>query len=75
MAFVTKDQKLSTVAKILYENYICNFGTPVQMHSDWGANFTSTIITELCSLLGFKSLRLTHIALKVMDKWDGCTKP
>ena len=28
MAFVTKDQKASTVAKILYENYICIFRAP-----------------------------------------------
>ena len=41
MAFVTNEQKANTVAKILYENCIYIFGTPVQMHSDnQGANFT-----------------------------------
>ena len=35
MAFVTKDQKASTIAKKLYKNYICIFGAPVKLHSDW----------------------------------------
>ena len=34
MAFVTKDQKASTVTKKLYENYICIFGAPTRLHSD-----------------------------------------
>ena len=54
MAFVTKDQKASMVAKKIYENYICIFGAPAKLHSDWGANFTSTVIAKLCSLLGFQ---------------------
>ena len=54
MAFVMKDQKASTAAKKLYENYICIFGAPTRFHSDWGANFTSAVIAELCSLLGIQ---------------------
>ena len=52
MAFITKDQKASTVVKKLYENYICIFGAPTGLHSDQGANFTSTVIAELCSPFG-----------------------
>ena len=59
MAFITKDQKASTIAKKLYENYICIFGAPAKLHSDWGANFTSTIIAELCSLLGIQKSKMT----------------
>ena len=59
MAFITKDQKASTVAKKLYENYICIFGAPVKLHSDQGANFTSTVIAELCSLLGIQKSKMT----------------
>ena len=54
MAFIMKDQKASTIAKKLYENYICIFGAPARLHSDWGTNFTSTVIAELCSLLGIQ---------------------
>ena len=59
MAFVTKDQKGSTITRKLYENYICIFGAPAQIHSDRGANFTSMVITELCSLLGIQKSKTT----------------
>ena len=59
MASVTSNQKASTVAKILYEHYICIFGAPAQLHSDHGANFTSTVIAELCSLLGIQKSKMT----------------
>ena len=54
MDFIMKDQKASTIAKKLYKNYIHIFGAPARLHSDWGANFTSTVIAELCSLLGIQ---------------------
>ena len=57
MAFVTKDQKASTIARKLYKNYICIFGAPAQLHSDHRANFTSIVIAELCSLLGIQKLK------------------
>ena len=59
MAFIMKDQKASTVAKKLYENYICIFGTPTRLQSNQGANFTSTVIAELCCLLGIQKSKTT----------------
>ena len=59
MAFIVKDQKASTVAKKLYENYICIFGAPTKLHSDQGANCTITVIAELCSLLGIQKSKMT----------------
>ena len=49
------------MAKKLYENYICIFGAPAQLHSDHGANFTSTVIAELCSLLGIHEIENNSI--------------
>ena len=74
MAFITKDQKASTIAKKLYENYICIFGAPAKLHSDQGANFTSTVIAELCSLLGIQKSKMTPYCPRAMGKWRGCTK-
>ena len=45
-----------TVAKFLYQVYILIFGTPARLLSDWGANFMSSIIDEMCKLLGMKKL-------------------
>ena len=56
MVYVTPNQTAKTVAKFLYQGYISIFGTPARLLSDWGANFMSSIIDELCMLLGMKKL-------------------
>ena len=51
-AVVTRDQKATTVAKILFKNWFLPFGIPGRIHSDQGRNFESEIISELCKLYG-----------------------
>ena len=57
MAYVTPDQTAKTVTKYLYQGYISIFGAPARLLSDWGANFMSSIIDEMCNLLGMKKLQ------------------
>ena len=59
MAFITKDQKVKTVAHILYERFIVVFGMPTKLISDCGANFTSALVKELCSAFGIQRCRTT----------------
>ena len=59
MAFITKDQKAKTVARILYERFIAVFGAPAKLLSDRGANFTSALVEELCSAFGIQKCRTT----------------
>lgn len=35
-AYPTKDQKASTVARVLWRNLFCCFGFPVKLHADQG---------------------------------------
>ena len=56
MAYVTSNQTAKTITKFLYQGYISIFGTPARLLSDWGANFMSSIIDELCMLLRLKKL-------------------
>ena len=56
MAHVTPDQTAKTVAKFLCQGYILILGALTRLLSDWGANFMSSIIDELCALLGVKKL-------------------
>ncbi len=58
-ALPTKDQKASTVAKVLWENYFVHYGLPKRMHSDQGRDFESRLIHELFDLLGVKKSRTT----------------
>ena len=57
LAFVTKDQKATTVAKILYEKFIAIFGAPARLLSDQGANFSSAVVSELCKTFHIDKLR------------------
>ena len=55
MAYVTPNQTAKTVAKFLYQGYILIFGALVLL-SDHGANFMSSIISEMFKLLSMKKL-------------------
>ena len=58
-AFPTKDQKATTVVKILVEKVFSRFGPPVVLHSDQGANFESNLMHELCDVMGITKTRTT----------------
>ena len=57
LAVVTKDQVAKTVAKVFYEHFMVIFGAPAKLLSDRGANFTSTLVEELCSAFGIQKCR------------------
>ena len=59
LAMVTKDQTAKTITKILYKRFIVVFGVPTKILSDCGANFTSTLVEELCTTFGIQKCRAT----------------
>ena len=56
-AYRSLDQTAKTVAKFLWQGYISIFRALVKLLSDWGANFESNIIKELCELMGIWKVR------------------
>ena len=59
LAYVAPDQTAKTIAKFLYGGYISIFGAQASLLSDRGTSFTSSIIEELCKILGIKQLQTT----------------
>ena len=59
LAYVIPNQTLKTVAKFLYQGYISIFGALARLLSDRGANFMSSVIDEMCKILGMKKLQTT----------------
>ena len=57
LAYVTPDQTVKTIAKFLYGGYISISGAPARLLSNRGASFTSSVIEELCKILGTKHLQ------------------
>ena len=57
LAYVTPDQTAKALAKFLYGGYISIFRALARLLSDRGTSFTSSIIEELCKILGIKWLQ------------------
>ena len=58
-AFPTADQKAPTVAKILVDRVFSRFGPSTVLHSDQGANFESSLMHEVCDIMGITKTRTT----------------
>ena len=52
LAYVTPNQTAKTITKFLYGGFISIFGALARLLSDRGTSFTSSIIKELCEILG-----------------------
>ncbi|KAL7874154.1 hypothetical protein SRHO_G00051240 [Serrasalmus rhombeus] len=57
VAIPTKDQKATTVAKCLWEQYFVHYGFPEWLLSDQRRDFESQLIKELCALTGITKVR------------------
>ena len=58
-AVATRNQSALTVAKVILNEWIYNFGIPERIHSDQGRNFVSSLIKELCMLLCINQSKTT----------------
>ena len=54
LAYVTPNQTMKNITTFLYGGYISIFGAPARILSDRGTSFTSSIIQELCKILGIQ---------------------
>ena len=53
-AYPMRDMEATTVARLLVNEFFCQFGLPDFLHTDQGRNFESTLIKEVCALLNIK---------------------
>lgn len=58
-AIATRDQRASTVAQVLVQQWVHRFGPPSRIHSDQGRNFESMVIQQLCKIYGVQKSRTT----------------
>ena len=57
LAYMTPNQTARTVTKFLYQGYILIFRAPARLLSDRGANVISSVIDEMCKILGIRKLQ------------------
>jgi len=58
-AFPTADQTSETIARLLVERVICQHGAPKELLSDRGPNLLSSLILDICNLMGMKKTNTT----------------
>ena len=58
-AFPTRNQRANTVASVLWEKVISNYGFPQRLHSDQGQDFESKVISDLCKMAKIDKTRTT----------------
>ena len=58
-AFAVPNQKAETVARLLVEQVVCQHGIPEELLSDRGANFLSSLIQNVCKILGMKKINIS----------------
>lgn len=58
-AIPTRDQRATTVARVLVQEWFFRFGVPSRIHSDQGRCFEGAVIKQLCALYGVEKSRTT----------------
>ena len=58
-AYITPNQKASTVTKTLWDKFLVHYRFPEKILSDQGCNFESKLLKELCILAQIKKMRTT----------------
>lgn len=56
-AFPLPNQEALSIARVLVEEWVCQYGVPRSVHSDQGRNFESCLYKELCRLLQINKSR------------------
>lgn len=75
VAIPTKDQKATTVAKCLWEQFLVHYGFPERLHSDQGRDFESHTIKELCAIASIKKVRTSpYHFVKPLTHAYNCTR-
>ena len=58
-AYPLPDQEAASFARVFLNEFIARFGVPYVVHTDHGANFESTLMKELCKVLGIAKTQTT----------------
>ena len=58
-AHAMPNMEAATIARIFVNEFVCRFGIPKQLHTDQGRNFESSLIKEICKILGIVKTRTT----------------
>jgi transposase InsO family protein len=56
-AYPMPDQTTKTISNVIVSEWVSRYGTPYELFSDRGANFTSAVFEEMCKILGIEKTK------------------
>jgi len=73
-AYPLPNQQAESIAEKLVHKFISRFGTPLEIHSDQGRNFESSLFSEICKLFEVRKTRTTSYrpcSNGIIEKFNG----
>jgi hypothetical protein len=73
-AYPLPNQQAETIAVKLVHEFIARYGTPLEIHSDQGKNFESSLFSEICKLFEVRKTRTTSYrpcSNGIIEKFNG----
>ena len=67
-AIPTKNRMAKTTARVLFDQFVVQYGFPARLHSEQGHNFESNVIKALCEFAGIQKSRTTPTTPWAMDR-------
>ena len=61
-AYAIPNQEAHTIIKVFVNEFVCRFGSPLQLHSDLGTNFQSTAFRQMCDFLHIDKTNTSNAA-------------
>lgn len=58
-AYLMANMETKTVADVFVHHFISHFGVPDSLYTDQGCNFKSSLLKEICQILGVTKTRTT----------------
>ena len=60
-AYALPNQEAKTIVEVIVNEFVCRFGTPLQILSDQGSNFMADIFNQVCNFLQIDKIRTSSM--------------
>ena len=74
-AYVTGTQTAQTAVRTLWDKFFVHYGLPEKILMDWGQNFESQLVADLCELMGVQKIQTSpyHLQTNGQCEWFNST--
>ena len=69
-ALPMSNMEAQTVARLFVNHFVTRFGSPEYLHTDQGRNFESTLVKEVCMILGIEKTRTTPYHPQSVERFN-----